>query len=476
MKHAGDTGRPWWGTFARVEIDPRADRLGTEPLGRLIVRFSVPVIAQLVVNALYNLVDRVFVGRGVGLAALAGITISFPFFLLVSAVGTLFGHGAATAISLRLGRKDRAGAEASASAVLAGSVGAAVLLAGAGFLFLRPMLVLLGGTGEVLVQAERFMSVALVGAVFQVVAIPLGMVIRSAGAPAVTLGIALGSTAVNLALNPLFIFVFHLGVAGSALATCLAELASCLLALAHFHGGRRVLALRAPRRADLPALGELLALGSAPFCMQLALTLMIAVSNQAVAAYGGRDGVAVMGILYVIYPLILLPLAGLTCGVQPVLGYNHGAGALERVRRALGVALAAGSAFCTAAWVPILLFPGSIVRLFVGDDPGVTTLGTFALRTFFALLPLVGLQVVGASYFQAVGRPGISLLNNLLRQVVIVVPLLLTLPRALGLAGVWLANPISDAAAAAITGAFVVVEIRRLARSRLAAAAPAEAA
>ena len=138
--------------------------------------------------------------------------------------------------------------------------------------------------------------------------------------------------------------------------------------------------------------------------------------------------------------------------------------------------VAAGSAFCTAAWVPILLFPGPIVRLFVGDDPGVTTLGTFALRTFFALLPLVGLQVVGASYFQAVGRPGISLLNNLLRQVVIVVPLLLTLPRALGLAGVWLANPISDAAAAAITGAFVVVEIRRLARSRLAAAAPAEAA
>ena len=449
-----------------MEQGPRADRLGTEPLGRLIVRFSLPVIAQLLVNALYNLVDRVFVGRGVGPAALAGITISFPLFILVSAVGTLLGHGAASAISLRLGRKDRAGAQACASMALAGSIAVALLMAGAGWLFLRPALVLLGGSGEVLAQAERFTAVALVGAMFQVVAIPLGMIIRSAGAPGVTMGIALAGTVVNLALNPLFIFGLRLGVTGSALATCLAELLSCLLAVAHFRGRRRVLALRRPGPADLPVLRELLALGAAPFCMQLALTWMIAISNNAVAAHGGRNGVAVMGILYVVYPLILLPLAGLTCGVQPVLGYNYGAGCMERVRRALGLAVLAGTAFCIAAWIPILLFAGPLVRLFVGQDPGVNALGAPALRTFFALLPLVGVQVVGASYFQAVGKAGVSLLNNLLRQVIILVPLLLVLPRALGLAGVWLANPISDAAAALITGGFVLVELRRLAGRR----------
>lgn len=461
-----------------MDLDPRTDRLGTEPLGRLIVRFSLPVIAQLVVNALYNLVDRVFVGRGVGAAALAGITISFPLFILVSAVGTLLGHGAATAISLRLGRRDRAGAETSASVAVAGAIAAAVLTAGAGLLFLRPVLVLFGGTGEVLAQAERFTAVALVGAMFQMVAIPLGMIIRSAGAPSVTLGLALTGTAVNLALNPLFIFGLHLGVVGSALATCLAEISSCILAVAHFRGRCRVLALRRPRRADLPALRELLALGAAPFCMQLALTWMIAISNNAVARQGGRDGVAVMGILYVVYPLILMPLAGLTCGVQPVLGYNFGAGRMDRVRRALGVAVAAGTAFCMAAWIPILLWAGPLVRLFVGGDPGVNALGAPALRTFFALLPLVGVQVVGASYFQAVGKAGISLLNNLLRQVIILVPLLLTLPRALGLAGVWLANPISDAAAALITGVFVLAELRRLAARRhaLELGFPAEAA
>jgi putative MATE family efflux protein len=455
-----------------MESDPRADRLGTEPLGRLIVQFSLPVVAQLVVNALYNLVDRVFVGRGVGPDALAGITISFPFFILVSAVGTLFGQGAAAVISLRLGRKDRAGAGACASVALAASAAAAVLVAGAGLLLLRPMLILLGGTGEVLAQAERFTAIALVGALFQMVAIPLGMIIRSAGAPAVTLRIALIGTVVNLALNPLFIFGLRLGVAGSALATCLAELSSCLLGVAHFRRHGRVLALRRPRRADLPALGDSLALGAAPFCMQLALALMIAISNQAVAAHGGRDGVAVMGILYVVYPLILLPLAGLTCGVQPVLGFNYGAGALDRVRRALGLAVAAGSAFCTAAWVPILLLAGPIVRLFVGHDPGVGVLGPPALRTFFALLPLVGLQVVGASYFQAVGKAVTSLLNNMLRQVIILVPLLLVLPRVLGLDGVWLANPISDAASAAITGGFVLVEMRRLVERCRAAPVP----
>jgi putative MATE family efflux protein len=448
-----------------VTSDLPANRLGADPLGPLILRFSLPVIAMLVVSALYNLVDRVFVGRGVGPTALAAITISFPCSMITSAVALLFGSGAVTAVSIALGRGDRARAEASASAALAGSIVAAVLTVAAGFLLLRPMLILFGGDGEVLVLAERFTAVWLAGTGFQIVGGTLVMAMRGAGAPAAALWISLAGTAVNLVLNPLFIFGLHAGVAGSALATTLAQGVGFGMAVLMLRRPGAPLAFRVPRPAELGLLREIVALGAAPCCMLLAMTPIIAISNNAVAVHGGPDGIAMMGILYVIYPLILLPLDGLTSGLAPVLGYNHGAGKADRVRRALGIAVAAATAFCAVAWIPMLVFARPLVQVFVGEGTGLSTFGPDALRTFFALLPVVGVQVMGASYFQAVGRPGLSLLNNLLRQVVILVPLLLVLPPLLGLDGVWLANPVSDATSAAITGWFVVAEIRKIARS-----------
>jgi len=446
-----------------MHSDLRTERLASEPLGRLIFRFSAPVIANLVVAALYNMADRVFVGRAVGRAALAGITVSFPLFIVLSGVGMWFGQGAGAVISLSLGRRDRARAEAAQGTAVAASGVVALVAAAAAALWLRPILVAFGGSGEVLAQAERFAAISLVGLVFQALAGTLSVSMRSAGEPAVAFRIALVGTAVNLVLNPLFLFGLRLGVAGSALATCLAEVTSFGLALAH--ACRRGSALPLRRAHLFPAPGvakEVLTLGAPPFCMQLALTVIMAISNRAVAAHGGATGIAVMGILYVLYPLILLPLAGLSAGVQPVLGFNFGANNLGRVRGALRVVLAAATAFCTLAWLPLIAWPGPIVRLFVGDDTGVMGIGPAAVRTFFALLPLVGAQVLGAGYFQAIGRAGMSFFANLLRQVVVLVPLLLALPPLFGLSGVWVANPLSDGISAAITLALVAPELRRL--------------
>jgi putative MATE family efflux protein len=450
-----------------MDADPRTQRLATEPVGRLIVRFSAPVIANLLLVAVYNLVDRVFVGRGVGATALAGITVSFPVLIVLGGVGLWFGEGAGTVVALALGRRDRARAEAAQGTAFAvGAVAGLAAVAGAALL-LRPLLAAFGGSGEVLAQAERFAAISLVGVIFQVAGAALAASMRSAGEPGFALTLALTGTAVNVVLNPLLIFGFHLGVAGSALATCAASAASFALALAHACGPRAALRLR---RAHLaPALGvlrQVLALGAPPLCMQLALTAIMALSNRAVAAHGGATGIAVMGIVYVLYPLVLLPLAGIQAGAQPVLGFNFGAGAHGRVRRALVLALGAATALCAAAWLPLLAWPDAIVRLFVGDAPQVLAVGPPALRTFFALLPVVGAQVVGAGYFQAVGKAGVSFFANLLRQVVVLVPLLLVLPPALGLRGVWLANPLSDAVSAAITLALVVPELRRLAAGR----------
>jgi putative MATE family efflux protein len=458
-----------------VSAGHRADRLGTDPLGPLILRYALPVIVMLAVMALYNVVDRAFVGRGVGPAALAGVTVAAPYSMMISALGLLFGSGAAAAVSLSLGRRDRARAEASASAAVAASAAAGLLMAGAALVTLRPVLVLLGGSGEVLAQAERFTAVALVGGIFQIVGTTLTMALRSAGAPASSLVIGLVVTAVNLVLNPLFIFGLHVGVAGSALATTLAQLVGCLMALAQLRGHRGLLAIRWPRLADLPALRQVVALGAAPCCMLVALVPTIALSNKAVAAHGGPDGVAVMGIVHVVYTLVLLPLDGFTAGLQPVLGYNYGAGRMDRVRRALGWGMAAASGFCAAAWVPLLAFARPLVHLFVGDDSAAAAVGPGAVRTFFFVLPLLGVQVVAASYFQAVGKAGRSLFSYLLRNVILPVPLLVFLPRALGLEGVWLSCPISDVVAVAVTGGLVLLELRRLAAPRDAAPVPPRA-
>jgi putative MATE family efflux protein len=334
------------------------------------------------------------------------------------------------------------------------------------------MLVAFGGSGEVLVQAERFAAISLVALFFQVAGAPLAATLRSAGEPGVAFAFALTGTGVNLVLNPLLIFGLGLGVAGSALATCAASGVGFALALARILSRRSALPLRRDRLVPDPALlRRILALGAPPFCMQLALTLIMAISNRAVAAHGGATGIAVMGIVYVVYPLVLLPLAGLSSGVQPVLGFNFGAGDLDRVRAALLVALGAATAFCALAWVPLLAWPGPVIRLFVGDAPEVLAVGPSALRTFFAFLPAVGAQVVGAGYFQAVGKAGVSFLANLLRQVVVLVPLLLVLPEVMGLRGVWLANPLSDVASAVITLALLVPELRRLAPGTLSPAA-----
>ena len=198
--------------------------------------------------------------------------------------------------------------------------------------------------------------------------------------------------------------------------------------------------------------------------MQLALSVVMAISNNAVGLHGGATGIAVMGIIYVVYPLVLMPLTGLAAGVQPIIGFNYGAGQYPRVRGALKIAIVAGVIFAAAACTAIMAASAPITRLFVGNDSVMTTTGARAMRIFFLFLPLVGLQTIGSHFFQAIGRAGISFLNNLLRQLIILVPLLLVLPRFLGLDGVWLCNPISDITAAVITSLFLAAELARLGR------------
>jgi putative MATE family efflux protein len=443
-----------------------AERMGTAPLGRLVASFSLPVIAGMVVSTLYNLIDRVCVGRGVGAAALAGVTVSFPLSIILYAVGMLFGLGGAAVVSLSLGRGDRERAEKALGGALVMCVVVSAAAVAAGYLFLDPLLALFGGSGEILAYAREFTLVFLVGIFFQNIAMTLASIVRAQGDPATAFLATVIGVAINVVLNPLFIFVLKLGVAGSALATTIGELVGCVWLLAYFLARRSALPLRrAALRPDGTVLRQVLAIGVAPFCMQLALSIVMAISNNAVALHGGPTGIAVMGILYVIYPLVFLPLVGLASGVQPIIGFNYGAGLLPRVRGTLKIAIVVGVVFSAAAWAAIMAAAGPLTRLFVAGDPAIAATGTRAMRIFFLCLPAIGLQTVSAHFFQAIGRAGVSFLNNLLRQLIILVPVLLVLPRFLGLDGVWWSNPISDLSSTVITTIFLAAELARLGRT-----------
>jgi putative efflux protein, MATE family len=442
-------------------MNDKAQQMGTEPIAPLLARFSWPMIVSMLASSLYNLVDRVFVGRGVGQDALAGVTVAFPLFIFIYSLGLLFGIGAAAVSSISLGRGERDfAAKALGNALLASLVAASVFIAAA-YVFIDPILSAFGGRGEVLAEARVFSRIFLVGSLFQVIGLVLASAVRAEGDPSTALVATLGGVAINLVLNPLFIFVLKLGVAGSALATTIGEACSCAYVGAYYAKGKGQLALhRASLKPEARVMKSIVGIGFAPFVAQLSACLMIALSNRAAASYG-TEALEVMGVIYVLYPFVLQPLNGIAGGAQPIIGYNYGARAFDRVRKTLFISILAGTALCAAEWILILAAPARIVGLFCPDGAAMA-LGARELRIFFACIPLAAIQAIGANYFLAVGKAGISFFNNLLRQLILIVPLLLVLPRYLGLDGVCWSNPISDAASAAVAAGFLAAELRRL--------------
>jgi Na+-driven multidrug efflux pump len=270
---------------------------------------------------------------------------------------------------------------------------------------------------------------------------------------------------VNAILNPIFIFGLHMGIAGSALSTDIAQVVSCTWMFAFYARGKSVLRLR---RKDIRLPSDIVAsmvkIGIAPFLLQVAGSLVIILINHVAERYGGVSGIAVMGIAYSVLNLLMMPVIGINMGVQPIVGYNYGAGQFDRVREAVRKALVTAVVICTAAFVIFLILSRQIMGLFIENDPSVVSIGTRGLRIYLAMLPVVGFQVISASYFQAINKAGRAILLNLSRQVILLIPLLLMLPLWFGFDGIWIAEPVADGLSVFISLAFLVPEMRRLSR------------
>ena len=443
----------------------RSQEIGEGKISALLLKFSIPAIVGMLVSALYNVVDRIFIGQGVGSLGIAGATVGFPIMLVQMAFGMLIGLGGNALVSIRLGEQRKEEADTVAGNALVLLVITSLVMMGLGLTFLKPLLRLFGASAAIMPYSVDYMQVILLGTVFQMVGFGMNNFIRGEGNPGMAMKTMFIGAGLNTVLDPVFIFVLHMGVRGAAIATIISQAASAIWVLSYFAGGKSLLKIRRPalilrKRIVL----KIFAIGSAPFAMHMVASVLNAILNIQLQRYGGDIAISVMGIMYSLAMLILMPIFGINQGSQPIIGYNFGAKKYDRVRLATKLATGAASVVVMAGFLITQLFPNALIRLFNHDDPQLLEMGRHAIRIFFLMLPVVGFQVVSANYFLAVGKAKQAMFLSLSRQLVFLIPAILILPRFFGLDGIWMASPFADFMSAFVSGLFLFNEIRHLGR------------
>lgn len=446
-----------------VKAMDRSKYLAEEKVLKLLLKFSIPAIVGMIVNALYNVIDRVFIGNGVGSLGIAGITVGFPIMLVIMAFAMLVGFGATSLISIRLGEQKKEEAELIMGNGMVLLILISVIISGIGLVFINPLLQLFGVSETVLPYARDYLRIILWGTVFMTIGFGMNNFIRAEGNPKVAMFTMLIGAFINIILDPIFIFGFQWGIQGAALATVFAQMISAIWVFYYFIGGKSTLKLHLNNlRLQLPIMNKIVAIGSAPFAMQLAASLLNVIMNNSLNHYGGDIAVAGMGIIHSIIMLMLMPVFGINQGAQPIIGFNYGAKKFDRVKETLKLAIFVATVIVSIGFVATRLFPEQFIMLFNREDTELIEFGTRALRTFLIFLPIIGFQVVGANYFQAIGKPKHAMILTLSRQVLLLIPLLLILPRFYGLNGVLFSGPIADLGSSILTGTWLLFEIKNL--------------
>ena len=444
----------------------RTQELGHAPVGRLLWKYFLPAIVGVMANTLYNIVDRIYIGRGVGALALSGLSVTFPIMIVCMAFGMLVGMGAASLVSIRLGQQNKPEAErilGNAFTLLA-VISLAVTILG---LMARDWVLSIFGAGpETLGYARKYITIILLGNVFQGLGFGMNNLIRAEGHAKVAMYTMVIGALANILLDPLFIFVFRMGVAGAAVATVISMALTSIWVFMHFTGSRPGLKIRAANlHLERKIVQGIFSIGMAPFAMQLSGSVINALFNIQLIKYGGDLAVGAMGIINSVAMMVVFCVIAINMASQPIIGFNYGARQFGRVKRALKLAVISATAITTAGWLAVELFPGAIITLFNNSDPGLLEIGTRGMRILLAAFPVVGFQVVGGNFFQAIGKAKIAMFLNLLRQVIILIPMVLILPPIFKIDGVWLAGPIADLTAAAVTAAMISREVKRLNRA-----------
>ncbi|HZK18013.1 MAG TPA: MATE family efflux transporter, partial [Clostridia bacterium] len=429
---------------------------------KLLLKFSLPAIIGMLVHALYNVIDSIFVGRGVGELALAGITVSFPVVIILMAFVMLIGMGATTLISIRLGEKKASEAEQIVGNALGLFIVIGLGLTTIGLIYIEPLLIFFGASVDVLPFALDYMKIILFGSVLMALGVGMNNFIRAEGNPKIAMYTMLIGAITNIILDYIFIFIFFWGIKGAAIATVLSYAVSSTWVLYYFLSGNSLVKIRLKNLAPKwIIIKTTMKIGFPAFAMQITASVQNLILNRSLVHYGGDLALATVGILMSISTLLIMPVIGISQGAQPIIGFNYGAKKLGRVKMTVMLAVITASAIVTFFFIISRIWPTQLIGLF-NLNPELIRLGTHAVLIYFVFLPLVGIQIIGAGYFQAVGKPVQATILSLSRQVIIFIPLLLILPLYLGLDGIWWAVPFSDLGACLLTGTWLWFEMRHL--------------
>lgn len=441
--------------------EKRAVVLGTASIGTLLMQYAVPAIIAMTASSLYNMVDSIFIGQGVGTMAISGLALTFPLMNLAAAFGSLVGVGASTLISVKLGQRDYDTAQK-----VLGNVVVLNLILGVGFTLvvlplLDPILYFFGGSDETVKYAREYMQIILWGNTITHLYLGLNAVLRSSGHPQKAMYATIATVVINTLLDPLFIYGFGWGIRGAAIATIIAQLLSLSWQLRffgrqdellHFHKG----IFRLKRKIVLASL----AIGLSPFLMNIAACFIVILINQGLKRHGGDLAIGAYGIVNRLAFVIVMIVMGLNQGMQPIAGYNFGARQYHRVTQVLKLTICYATGITTLGFLAGMLIPETIVSIFTTDEE-LIALSAHGLRVVVMFFPIIGFQMVTANFFQSIGMAGKAIFLSLTRQLMILLPCLLILPLFFGSEGVWYSMPVSDLLASLIAAAMLIAQFRK---------------
>lgn len=436
--------------------------LATGNLRKLLVEYSTPAIAAMLTQSLYNIIDGIFIGQGVGALAIAGLAITMPIMNLSAAFGAMVGAGGGTLTSIRMGQQDLESATKVLGNVIIMNVILGCLFSLFGLIFIDDLLRLFGASDDTLPYARDFMVVILIGNPITHLYLGLNDIIRATGYPRKSMLITMSTIVINIILAPLFIFVFQWGIRGAALATVLSQTVAFLVEIRHFINPSSFIHFtKGYMKFSKKICSDIISIGMAPFIMNACTCIIVIIINNQLQKYDGDMAVGAYGIVNRLLMLFAMAIMGLNKGLQPIAGYNYGAQIYSRVYKVLRITIVIATAIMTFAFIIGEFFPYYLVRIFTsGNETELINLSVIGFRVMVAAFPIVGFQMVTSNFFQSIGKAKKAVVLSSTRQMLFLIPFLLILPQYFGTMGVWMSMPLSDLTSTIIAVILLRAEIR----------------
>lgn len=455
------------------EVTEKHSPFATEPIGKLIVKFAVPSVIALLVNSLYNIVDQIFIGWGVGYLGNGATNIVFPITIIALALSMMIGNGGAAYLSLKLGEGEIDVAKKGVGNSVTLVTIVSLLLTAVFLIWINPILTLFGATDLLRPLALEYGMIIGIGLPFMMISAAINSMIRADGSPKYAMFSMVIGAVINVVLDPLLIFVFHMGVQGAAIATVIGQVASFIVSVVYMPKFKTVHPNAAAFRLNGKTCGNIVTFGLSSFITQFAITIVMALTNNLLAQYGAASvygseiPLTATGIVMKVNQIMIAILLGIATGAQPIIGFNYGAKNYKRVKKALEIALIASEIVSIVAFLIFQFAPMSVVSLFGSEEGLYNEFAVMAFRIFLLLCPLTGFQTVAAVYLQAVGKPVKSAILSLARQIIFFVPAALILPIFMGVTGVLWTGPVADGLAFILSLALLLYERNHLKKEHL---------